>query len=180
MEESAPQENLPTNENVVPENATTIVYPITPNRLTTYVHYQQFWPVLLLTTIALISILSICDAWMWFWVIFTLCVFFVLYRISTNIAAKRTGSVKYTRVGNTISAERVYCGFYSKKVIELEQVTRISLLQTPLMKFCDIWAIEFMTNANNCTRIYGIKNAADVHRHLVEARAISLAAVHHK
>ncbi|MCR5183387.1 MAG: hypothetical protein K6B46_01630 [Opitutales bacterium] len=182
MEETAVPET-PQNEqgNSVPaESVDVIEYKITPNRLTTYVHYRQFWPVLIVMFVVLTTIFCVCDKWLWPLVLLSLAVFFGLYSISTRIAAQRIASTKYTRNGNTISASNTYFGFYSKKAIELEQVSRISLIQTPLMKFCDVWAIEFMTTANTRVQIYGIKGAADVHRQLVEARAVALAAIHHK
>lgn len=182
MEERAQQELILQEEpqSVPGKTAETIFYPITPNRLTTYVHYQQFVPVLILTIAALACIFCFCDEWLWVSVFAVMVAFFTLYRISTIFATRRTNSVKYSREGNTISVERSYFGTYSKKVIELEQVTRISLMRTPLMKFCDVWAIEFVLSSNVRTRIYGIRDAANVHRQLVEARARALAAVHHK
>ncbi len=146
-------------------------YEIALQPLALYFHLSQFLPICVVITV-LAFFIMLSGAPLWAIVIFL--ILYVLFcKISSDVAEKRANSQKYSRDGNTLSARGSYCGFFSQNTFSLDQVSRITLVQTPLMRFCKIWTIEFAVSGGQLSRIrfYGLKRAIEVQKSLVNARA---------
>ncbi len=149
-------------------------YEVAVQPLALYFHLGQFLPLCVIITL-LAFFIMVSGAPIWALAIF-LILYIVFYKISSSIAEKRALSQKYSRDGNSLTASGSYCGFFSRNTFTLDQISRIRLVQTPLMRFCKIWTIEFAVSGLSFSRIkfYGLTHAVRVQKSLINARATAL------
>lgn len=144
-------------------------YEISRNALSLYFHLTQFLPALILIFLLCLAVfLPAWGAWLAGALFFFL--YIVFYKTSSLIADRCAKSVDYKLENDVLTAKTLYCGFYSQKKIALDQVEKITLVQSPLMRFCKIWAIDIIS-PNSRVRLYGLKNAARLCQSLLYARA---------
>ncbi len=157
-------------ETAVPEPSEDF-YKISVPALSLFFHLKQFLPICLLITIVALAIM-LSGAPIWALFAFVFC-YAVCCKISLKIAENRANAQKYFRNGNSLGCEKKTFGFFSKNTFPLDEVARISLVQTPLMRICKIWTIEFFVSGDRFSevRFYGLEDAAKIHKSLIAARA---------
>lgn len=148
-------------------------YEISVNSLTTYFHLRQFFPVFLILFFLALRILA-DGSLIWAAAVFFV-TYVIFYNISTLIAGRYAKSVVYSFKDNVISAETAYCGFFSQKTVPIDKVSRITLRQTPLMRFCKVFALDLDISggSENRIRLYGLAEASRVRNALISARSIA-------
>ena len=171
-------ETAPVAEKPLQENP----YEIDLPALSLYFHLAQFLPALVIvfaiclfvkiaTSLTLVPIAAVAFL-----------IYVALYKISSVLAERRANSVVYSLANNVLTSEEKCCGFFSQKSVQLQQVARITLVQTPLMRYCKIWAIEFEALIGNSSKVcfYGLAEATRVRESLITARAKVLNKQHGK
>lgn len=149
-------------------------YEISVNALAIYFHLRQFLPVFLILIFLALRILADGN-FIWAAAVF-FCTYVIFYKISTVIAERYAKSVVYAFKNGVVSAESVYCGFFSQKTVPIDKVSRITLRRTPLMHFCKVSALDLDVSggSDNRIRLYGLAEAPRVRNALISARAAAL------
>lgn len=149
-------------------------YEISIPALSLYFHLRQFIPVFAFVALLALRVLAAGNLTLAVAIFFVLYVAF--YLLSTRIADRYAKSVVYAFEKNVISAETTYCGFFSQKTIPIDKVSRITLRQTPLMRFCKVYALDLDISGGvqNRVRLYGLAEAARVRQALISARSVAV------
>ncbi len=102
------------------------------------------------------------------------------FTIGTWLPRKQAAALKYWLYGPTLRVDQgVY--FLKRKAIPLDRVTDIALVQGPLMRWCDIWALQVQTASMSGNTVpeatmYGIENPEEIRDQLLKARNAAAAA----
>lgn len=145
-------------------------YEISVGALSLYFHLRQFIPVFVILVFLALRILA-SGSFIWAAAIFFL-LYVIFYKISSVLADRYAKSVVYSFEDNVLSAKTTYCGFFSQKTIPIDKVSRITLRQSPLMRFCKVYALDLDMSggSDNRVRLYGLAEASRVRASLITAR----------
>ena len=121
-----------------------------------------------------LHILSIILIGIWFFGLGLVVAIIYAFTVGVWLPQKQAQALQYWLDGTTLRVDQgVY--FLKRKSIPLDRVTDVMLVQGPLMRWCDIWAVYIQTagmsgQASAEAVLYGIERPEEIRDELLKAR----------